>query len=283
MSELELGFVGLGQMGALMATHLVDWPGGLLVYDVRPDAADALVTAGAQRAKSLADVAAQCDLVSIMVRDDEQVRAAVDEMVPHLRRGSAVAVHSTIRASTAVDVAARLNRDGVDLLDAPVSGGVTGAREGRLAVMVGADRAAYERCKPAFRPWADLVVHIGPVGAGTRAKLARNLVSFVSFCAATEAQRLAAACDVDLHKLGAVVRHTDAITGGPGSIMVRDAVDPLAADDPLRDVFEHTRELGEKDLALALELGSEAGVELPFAQLALAKLAAGLGLADEEM
>lgn len=282
MSDLALGFVGLGQMGALMAAHLVDWPGGLSVYDVRPDAADALVAGGAHRAASLVDVAERCDVVSVMVRDDEQVRIVVDEMAPHLRRGSAVAVHSTVSASTAVDLADRLGRDGVDVLDAPVSGGATGAREGRLAVMVGADRAAYDRCKPAFRTWAELVVHVGPPGAGTRAKLARNLISFVSFCAAAEAQRLAAATGVDLVKLGAVVRHTDAITGGPGSVMVRDDIAPLAPEDPLYDVFAHTRDLGEKDLALALEVGVEGGLELPFAELALANLAAGLGLVDEE-
>jgi len=282
MTEHSVGFVGLGQMGALMAAHLANWPGGLVVYDVRPDAGDALVSGGAKRATSVADVATQCDVVSVMVRDDDQVREVVDAMTPHLRSGSAVAVHSTISASTAIGLADRLGAHGIDVLDAPVSGGAAGARDGRLAVMVGADRSAYERCKPAFRTWAELVVHVGPVGAGTRAKLARNLVSFVSFCAAAEAQRLAAATGVDLGKLGAVVRHTDAITGGPGAIMLRDDVAPLAPDDPLYDVFAHTRDLGEKDLALALELGADAGVELPFAGLALTKLAAGLGLVDEE-
>lgn len=282
MTELTLGFVGLGQMGALMATHLVDWPGRLFVYDVRPDAAASLVSGGAQLAASLTEIAERCDLVSVMVRDDEQVRAVVDELAPHLRRGSAIAVHSTISAATAIDLADRLGPNGIDVLDAPVSGGAAGARDGRLAVMVGAERAAYERCRPTFGKWAELVVHVGPVGAGTRAKLARNLVSFVSFCAAAEAQRLATACDIDLGKLGAVVRHTDAITGGPGSIMVRDSMAPLAPDDFLYDAFANTRSLGEKDLALALELGAAAGIELPFAELALAKLAAGLGLTEEE-
>ena len=282
MTELAVGFVGLGQMGALMAAHLVGWPGGLFVYDVRPDASDVLVAGGAQRAGSVAQLAEGCDLVSIMVRDDEQVREVVDELSPRLRPGSAIAVHSTIRAATAMELAERLGKDGVDVLDAPVSGGAAGAQGGRLAVMVGADRAAYERCRPVFRTWAELVVHVGPVGAGTRAKLARNLVSFVSFCAAAEAERLAAATGVDLRKLGAVVRHTDAITGGPGSVMVRDDIGPLAKEDPLHDIFANTRALGEKDLALALELGAQAGIDLPFAELALARLAAGLGLVDEE-
>ncbi|HET6815954.1 MAG TPA: NAD-binding protein [Mycobacteriales bacterium] len=133
-----------------------------------------------------------------------------------------------------------------------------------------------------FRQWAELVVHVGETGAGTRAKLARNLLGFVGYAAAAEAQRLAAAAGVDLRKLGAVVRHTDALTGGPGAIMLRDTVAPLAADDPLYDVLAHTRRLGEKDLELALELGAELEVDLPLARSARRSLAADLGLSPTE-
>jgi 3-hydroxyisobutyrate dehydrogenase-like beta-hydroxyacid dehydrogenase len=148
--------------------------------------------------------------------------------------------------------------------------------------MVGGDGAAYERCREPFSRWAALVQHVGPVGTGTRAKLARNLLGFVGYAAAAEAQRLAEAAGVDLRKLGDVVRHTDAVTGGPGSIILRDTTAPLAPDDWLHGVFTHTRRLGEKDLSLALELGAGLGVDLPFARLALDRLAAGLGLVREE-
>ena len=99
---------------------------------------------------------------------------------------------------------------------------------------------------------ATRVVHAGPAGAGTRMKLARNLLHFVSFTAATEAQRLAEAAGLDLVDLGDVVRHTDAVTGGPGAIMHRDTTAPLAPDDFWFEVFDHVRALGEKDLAFAL-------------------------------
>ena len=153
-----------------------------------------------------------------------------------------------------------------------------GAHEGSLAVMVGGTGEAVERCREPFSKWATLVVHLGPVGAGTRAKLARNLITFVSYAAATEAQRLAEAAGVDLRRLAEVVRHSDAVTGGPGAIMFRDTTAPLARDDGLYEIVEHTCGLGEKDLALALELGRQGGLDLPLTEVALERLRPGLGL-----
>ena len=282
MTAPVLGFVGLGQMGGAMAGRLVDWPGGLVVYDVRAEATASLAARGAQVAESVQDVAQAADIVSVMVLDDDQVRDVVGELLASARSGLHVAVHSTIAERTAVELAAAAHAAAVELVDAPVSGGAIGAVEGRLAVMVGGRRTAYERCREPFRRWAELVVHVGDVGAGTRAKLARNLLGFVSYAAAGEAQRLAEAAGVDLRKLGAVVRHTDAITGGPGAVMLRETTAPLPTDDPLYDVLAHTLRLGEKDLALALELGDELGVDLPLSRLALGALAVALGLAPTE-
>jgi 3-hydroxyisobutyrate dehydrogenase-like beta-hydroxyacid dehydrogenase len=119
---------------------------------------------------------------------------------------------------------------------------------------------------------------MGQAGAGTQAKLARNLLHFAAFTAAAEAQRLAEAAGLDLRKLARIVRHSDAVTGGAGSIMLRRTTAPLDAGDPLREILEHVRALGEKDLALALELGASLGVDLPMAEYAMANFAAGLGL-----
>ena len=121
-------------------------------------------------------------------------------------------------------------------------------------------------------------MHAGPLGAGTRMKLARNLIHFVAFTAVTEAQRLAEAAGLDLVALGEVVRHTDAITGGPGAIMYRDTTAPLDPDDFWYGVFDHVRALGEKDLSFAIELAGTLGVDVPLAQLARENLAKGLGL-----
>lgn len=279
---MKVGFVGLGDIGGAMAARLVDWPGGLVVHDLRPEACEPLVAKGASAAAHLAGLAA-CEVVSVVVLTDAQVRTVVEGLLPHLAPGAVIAVHSTIETGTAGELAATAAAVGVQVLDAPVSGGAMGAADGRLAAMVGGDRAAYEKAKPVFQRWASLVVHLGPAGAGTQAKLARNLITFASYAVAAEASRLAEACGLDLGKLAAVVRHSDTVTGGPSAVMVRRSTEPLAAEDGLRPIFEHARTLGEKDLGLALALAERLDVDLPFARLALDHLAAGLGVPHEEL
>ncbi|MFB4262371.1 NAD(P)-dependent oxidoreductase [Nonomuraea sp. GTA35] len=271
------GFVGLGQIGAPMAGRLAG--PGLIVYDVRAAAMAPLVERGALPAADLADVA-RAELISLMVRDDAQVNEVAATLIPASAAGTVIAVHSTIRAGTAVELAEAARPYGVEVVDAPVSGGFMGAAAGTLAVMVGASEAAFARVKEAFAAWAGLVLHMGPVGAGTRAKLARNLLHFVSFAAAAEAQRLAEAAGVPLGDLGRIVRHSDAVTGGPGALMLRDTTAPLPPGDPLREIMAHVLALGDKDLSLALGLAGELGVDTPLARLAHQRLAADLGLEE---
>ncbi|WP_422744607.1 NAD(P)-dependent oxidoreductase [Mycobacterium sp. WMMD1722] len=280
-ADLRYGYIGLGNMGAPMAGRLVDWPGGLVVFDLRTDAMTPLVEAGASLADSVADVA-DADIISVTVLNDEQVRSVVGELAQNATPGTVIAIHSTISPETAVELADLLRPSDIHIVDAPVSGGGAAAAKGELAVMVGADRDVYERIKPAFKKFASMVIHAGPPGAGTRMKLARNMLTFIGFAAACEAMALAEQAGIDLQQLGRVVRHTDALTGGPGAIMVRDDMRPLDHDNFLYESFLHTRGLGEKDLSLALELGDSVSVELPLARLALANLAAGLGVPHVE-
>jgi 3-hydroxyisobutyrate dehydrogenase-like beta-hydroxyacid dehydrogenase len=273
-----VGFIGLGQIGGPMAARLAGWPGGLVVFDVVPEATEAAAAQGAVVADSVATLGGSVDLVSVMVRDDAQVRDVVGELLTTARPGTVIAVHSTIRAETAEELAPSAAARDVALLDVPVSGGFMGAHEGSLAAMVGGDRQAYERARPVFERWATLVVHAGEVGAGTRMKLARNLMHFIAYTGAGEAQQLAESAGLNIGKLARVVRHSDAVTGGPGAIMVRDSTADLRPGDGLFDIFSHTRELGEKDLTLALELAASLGLELPLAQLALRDFAKSLGV-----
>jgi 3-hydroxyisobutyrate dehydrogenase-like beta-hydroxyacid dehydrogenase len=277
-----VGFIGLGQIGAPMAGQLVDWPDGLHVFDVREEAMAPFVEQGATAARSVAELGAACDVVSVMVLDDGQVRAVVAELLTTARPGTVVAVHSTIRPETAEELVVTAAESQVDLLDVPVSGGFIGAHDGTLAAMVGGDRAAYERAKPVFARWATVTVHMGPAGAGTRTKLARNLMHFIAYTGAGEAQRLAEAAGLDLGKLARVVRHSDTVTGGAGAIMVRGTTAPMAPDDGFYEIFRHTRTLGEKDLALALELADELGLDLPLARQALRDFGPSLGLPPQE-
>ena len=279
--DLKLGYIGLGNMGAPMAKRLVDWPGGLTVFDVRTEAMTPLVEVGATLADSVADVAA-ADIISVTVLDDAQVREVVGELAANAKPGTIIAIHSTIGETTAGELAEGLKEQGIRIVDAPVSGGAGAAEKGELATMVGAEREVYERIKPAFKQWASMVIHAGEPGAGTRMKLARNMLTFTSYAAACEAMKLAEAAGLDLQALGRVVRHTDALTGGPGAIMVREDMNDLEPDNFLYQPFLHTRGLGEKDLSLALALGEAVSVDLPLAQVAYERLAAGLGLPHTE-
>jgi 3-hydroxyisobutyrate dehydrogenase-like beta-hydroxyacid dehydrogenase len=277
VTEVKLGYIGLGNQGAPMAKRLVDWPGGLIVFDVRTESMTPLAELGAELADRIADVA-RADIIEITVLTDAQVRDVVDELATHAAPGTIIAIHSTIEPDTAAELADRLRPSGIHIVDAPVSGGAGAAEKGELAVMVGADDEAYERVKPVFKKWASMVVRAGEPGAGTRMKIARNMLTFIGFAAACEAQRLAQASGLDLQKLGRVVRHSDAQSGGPGAIMVRDDLTPLAPDHFLYGMFTHTRGLADKDLALALALGEATGVDLPLAEIARRDLAAGLGV-----
>jgi 3-hydroxyisobutyrate dehydrogenase-like beta-hydroxyacid dehydrogenase len=276
-TDLKLGYIGLGNQGAPMAKRLVDWPGGLIVFDVRTEAMTPLAELGASLADSVADVA-QADVIEVTVLNDAQVRDVVAELGGHAKPGTVIAIHSTIEPATAPELAEQLRPKGIHVVDAPVSGGAGAADKGELAVMVGADDEAYELVKPVFKKWASMVVRAGEPGAGTRMKIARNMLTFIGFAAACEASKLAEAAGIDLQKLGRVVRHSDAQSGGPGAIMARDDTNPLGPDHFLYNMFVHTRGLAEKDLGLALAMGEQTGVELPLAEIALRDLAAGLGV-----
>jgi 3-hydroxyisobutyrate dehydrogenase len=284
-APLRVGWIGLGNIGAPMAKRLASWPGGLTVCDVVASATVPFAEAGADVAATPAELAAACDVVCVMVQTDAQVRDVVTG--PHgvlegARPGTVVAIHSTVEADTPAELASVARASGVQVVDAPVSGGAMGAHGGTLAVMVGGDDEAVEQVRGPFGAFATLVAHVGPVGAGTWAKLARNLVTFASYAAVGEALRLAEAAGVDLALLGEVVRHSDAVTGGPGAVMLRPTAAPLADGDGLKPIFTHTRELGEKDLALALGLGAGLGVDLPLAALARTHLGAALGVPHTE-
>ncbi|QYJ03897.1 NAD(P)-dependent oxidoreductase [Nocardioides panacisoli] len=281
-ARTRVGFVGLGNIGKPMAQRLAAAEHvSLTVYDVAPGPVAELTEAGASAAEDLGDLARDVDVVCVMVRDDDQVRDVLESVLAGGRAGGeplVVAVHSTVAPTTPADLADAAARHGVHVVDAPVSGGPMGAAAGTLAILVGGSDEAFARARPALEVLGEKVVHAGEVGAGTRFKLARNLLHFVAFTAATEAQRLAEAAGLDLVALGDVVRHTDAITGGPGAIMHRDTTAEIEPDDFWHDVFGHVRDLGEKDLGFACALADELGVDVPLARLARDRLGPGLGL-----
>ncbi|HJR90502.1 MAG TPA: NAD(P)-dependent oxidoreductase [Aeromicrobium sp.] len=290
MSTTRVGFVGLGNIGKPMALRLAGSDDvELQVFDLVDEAVKELIDAGATAAESVGAIGNWADVICVMVRDDDQVRAVLQEVVADLKpRTSFVpvqfVVHSTVAPETPAELEALVATRcpfAIELLDAPVSGGSMGAADGSLAIMVGGTSEAFEAAAPVLSVMGSKVIHAGPLGRGTQFKLARNLLHFVSFTAATEAARLAEAAGLDLVALGEVVRHTDAITGGPGAILHRDTTAPIEPDDFWHGVFSHVVALGEKDLRFATELAEKLGVDVPLARLASDELAAGLGLPHE--
>jgi 3-hydroxyisobutyrate dehydrogenase len=278
----RVGFIGLGNIGKPMALRLTKWEGGLTVFDLAPEPLAELEAAGARVAGSVAGLAAECGVISIMVNTDDQVRDVIGQVLGAAQPGTALVVHSTISPDLPPRLEDLGGRHDLLVVDAPVSGGAMGAADGTLAIMVGGTEAAFEAVRGPLGLMGTEVVHCGPIGNGTAAKLARNLLHFVAFTATGEALRLAEAAGIDLQALGRIVRHTDSITGGPGAIMHRDTTAPIPEGDFWGPVFEHVRLIGEKDLSHAIELADRLGVEVPMAHFALDNLSAALGLPKQE-
>ena len=277
----DVGFIGLGTLGRPMAKNLLKAGFRLTFFTRRPETADEFIAAGGERVATPAEVARRTEAVITIVTADAQVREVIcgaDGVLAGTEKGKLVIDMSTIGPATVREVGAALKAKGATLIDAPVSGGPWGAEAGTLAIMVGGSDSAVEKCREPFALMGSLVAHFGPVGAGTNAKIARNLITFVSFAAAGEAQRLAEAAGLDLTKLGDVVRHSDRVTGGAGAVMLRPTAGRMANDDGLRPIFEHSATLGAKDLHLAVQLADEHGLAAPFAELGERWLRTALGL-----
>jgi len=174
---LKAAFIGLGAMGAPMARHLK--AKGLLHAVANRTQAKALqlaqeldVTAPA----TLAELAAQCDVIALCVTADADVLNTVEALAPHLQPGAIVIDHSTDAPASAKRAAAMLAAVGAHFLDAPVSGGVEGAKNGKLSVMVGGDAAVLERARPVLEAYALRVTHLGDVGAGQATKAINQIL-----------------------------------------------------------------------------------------------------------
>jgi 3-hydroxyisobutyrate dehydrogenase len=174
---LKAAFIGLGAMGVPMAGHLQQH--GLLHAVANRTHAKAAALAqqlGVSAPDTLAELAAQCDVIALCVTADADVLATVDALAPHLKAGAIVVDHSTVAPDTAKQAAAKLTAVRAHFLDAPVSGGVEGAKNGKLSVMVGGDAAVLERARPVLEAYALRITHLGDVGAGQATKAVNQVL-----------------------------------------------------------------------------------------------------------
>jgi 3-hydroxyisobutyrate dehydrogenase len=274
---MRVAWIGLGNMGAPMAANVLRAGHELSVYDVRPDAVATLADLGARAGASAAAATVGADVVSVAVLDGPQVEAVTtgpDGVFAGVDGDTVVAVHSTVAPDT-IEVVATSAPSGVAVLDAPISGGVKGARAATLCVMVGGPTAAFERARPVFDAVGELVLHLGARGAGLAAKLARNLVGYVSMLGAQEGRALAAAAGTDPELLGVILEQTGALSPMMRDLLTEPGGDPVYADDLAPLVA-----LATKDLWAALALGSDLDLALPAAALTLEHVGFALGADD---
>jgi len=253
-----IGFIGLGVMGAPMARNLLATGQELVVHSRSPGPVEELVAAGAERAPSPREVGERADVVILMLPDSPAVEAVAlgeDGVLAGASEGDLLIDMSTIHPTVAVEVARAGAERGVGVLDAPVSGGDVGAREGTLSIMVGGEEAGVRRAQPLFDVLGGTVVHVGGHGAGQVVKACNQVVVAVSIAAVSEALVLGSKAGVDPGRI------LDVLGGG------------LAANKVMevrrRNFLEHDFtpgfriDLHHKDLNIALESGDAYGVPLP--------------------
>jgi 3-hydroxyisobutyrate dehydrogenase len=199
--NLKAAFIGLGAMGAPMAGHLKS-KGLLTAVGNRSQAkADALAAELGVDAPGLAAIAASCDVIALCVSADADVIGVVEALVPSLRKGAIVVDHSTVAPATAKKAAQLLADVGADFLDAPVSGGVEGAKNGKLSVMVGGNADVVERARPVLEAYAARVTHMGAVGSGQATKAVNQVLVAGIAHAVTEGLALGEALGLEAERL----------------------------------------------------------------------------------
>jgi 3-hydroxyisobutyrate dehydrogenase-like beta-hydroxyacid dehydrogenase len=263
----RVGFVGLGNMGLPMATRLVSAGFEVTGFDLDTARVEALARRGARRATTLGDAAAGRDAVLVSLPGPPEVEAAGRELLGLMPRGSVLVSLSTVAPGTVRTLAEAAARIGVDVVDAPVTGAADGAAAGTLTAMAGADVAVLERVRPLLAPLARSVIHIGPVGAGSAAKLLTNMLWFVHVVALADALALAARAGIAPETMAELVPQS----AGASWVADHDLPHLLAGhDDPT-----FTLALCRKDLLLVAELAEGYPAEL--ARVALARFEEACG------
>lgn len=270
---MQVGFIGLGMMGASMAANLQKAGYKLTVHDVRRAAADRHVTAGATWADSPAAVAKASDVVFTSLPGPPEVEAvALGEsgLLSSMKRGSAFFDLSTNSPTLVRKIHGIYAEKGVHMLDAPVSGGPSGAKSGRLAIWVGGDKTIFDKHKAVLDAIGDQARYIGAIGAGSVAKLVHNCAGYAVQAALAEVFTMGVKGGVEPLALWEAVR------GGAGGR--RRTFDGLV-DQFLPNTYEppaFALRLAHKDMFLATQLGRELGVPMRLANMALADMTEAL-------
>ena len=263
---MRIGFIGLGNMGGPMARNLIRAGHALVVHDLDEAKAAPHREAGADWAASPEEVARAASVVLTSLPGPDEVEAVAlgpQGLIEGLGPGSVYADTSTGSPSRIRKVAERVAAAGARMLDAPVSGGTVGAEAGTLAVMVGGDEEAFEELRSVFEAIGEGIIHAGPIGAGTVAKLAHNSISLTTRIVAQEGMALAVKAGVKPDVMLQALR--DAAFGK--QTLLRQIPQVVFARDFQTPRF--TLNLARKDLRLGQELAEEVGAPMEMAAMAL--------------
>ena len=269
----RIAFIGAGNMGLPMLRNLLVAGHQVRAYDVSPDALAEAVRAGAGEAASLADAVTAAEIVITMLPEGRHVRTVYlgdggnDGIVGHAPREALLADCSTIDVASARAVAAAASEAGYEMIDAPVSGGVTGASAGTLTFMVGGSAAGFERAEPILAAMGRNVAHVGGSGHGQAAKICNNMMAGIAIIGASEVCCLGEALGLDPKKL------FDVVSTSSGQTWMMDHMHPVpgiveAAASNRNYAPGFKAALMAKDLGLAQKAAADTGTSTPLGSAA---------------
>lgn len=256
---MKIGFIGLGIMGKPMSKNLLKAGYDIIVVDRNQSAVDEVVAAGAASAPNAKTVAQQADVIITMLPNSPHVKEVVlgeNGLLEGAKAGTIFIDMSSIAPLVSRELAEKLAEKGVEMLDAPVSGGEPKAIDGTMSVMVGGKQEVFDKCYPIMKAMAGSVVRTGEIGAGNVTKLANQVIVALNIAAVSEALVLATKAGVDPDLV------YQAIRGGLAGSTVLDAKAPLMMDRKFDPGFRINLHI--KDLANALDTSHGIGVSLPF-------------------
>lgn len=257
---VRVGFIGLGGQGAPMARRIIEAGFPVTLWARRPETLAPFAATAAETVGSARELGAAVDLACVCVLNDAGVEEVVTGanggdggLLAGMRPGTTIVVHSTVHPDTCLRLADHAAERGVTLIDAPVSGGAPQAEKGQLLVMTGGDREVVERARPVFETYGDPVVHLGPLGAGQRAKLINNTLLAANLGVAESAFALADRLGLDLGQLSVVLAHGSGGSFGAGLLG--------RGDFTLGSMNAAVGSLLQKDVRILAGLAEAAGVK----------------------
>ncbi len=254
---MKVGFIGVGNMGNPMAANLLKAGHTMKVTDLRREAAKNLEDAGATWVNSAKELATDTDYVFLslpMPKDVENIVLSDDGILAVMKSGSTIVDMSTNSPTVVRTLAGKTKAKGVHFLDAPVSGGVRGARNATLAIMAGGEKAVYDKCEPLLKAMGANIFYCGDIGAGNVVKLVNNMLAFIHMMGAAEAMVLGAKAGVDPNVIW------QAVKASSGGSFVWESGTRAILRDKLVPTF--TIDLARKDIGLATQLAKEFDVPL---------------------